>query len=501
MRLLLRPPPLPDEWIGSWLQRLAIANRLPLIRLLTLLDLPHTLQPDQTSLERLAKVSVTPMEDLVSMVLTPDQALTSVGVAHNVRPFLGLRFLQACPLCLKDDQQPYVRKAWLTRTAVACSVHGGPLIDRCPHCRRPVQLFRLRPPARRSGVLRVSRWTPFSQDSCFSCRKPLTTSPSKMTPLPPDPILPTQFEGRLVAPSNWQSFTEALSLMIHAFGVVDLVHVDGDQLTRIQRPNSDWYNPLLPVPWSAMGPVERRFQAERILRLALTTQQGEDLRAALSRLSWSIRGSFPANAMASSPRWRYLDWLTQRLVHTPPEDLLYRWPTLASFLSATVVGKDPLRAKSTLEEYRLTDEQWLLIDEDLAVNRAQDDVGPPEARRNALEGYMYKLITRIGWSQLPVTYAANRREREYLEFWIMGWKQHRRLRQPLERLYRHLMQNHSDLLAIQTSSEVWHRQTARFFLADEVIHLLLDLESPLADEILGLFQEALTERVQLGRSI
>jgi len=459
-------------------------------------DLP----PDRAGLERLAQATLTPADQLEAMVLHPGQGLSSIGSsrAHNVLPFLGLQFLQVCPLCLATDTQPYLRTAWLTGTAVACAVHGGPLLDHCPHCRRHLQIFRARPPARRPGTLRVSRWIPFFLDTCFSCRQPLSDQRWPATPLPPEPILPTVFEGLSIPnAADWEPFTAALALLVRAFAVIDLVQVEGDHLTSVPRQGGTRHDPLRPIPWSNAGTATSRFKAERIKRIALTTRPGDTLRASLRHLSQSIYESRPANAVMSSPRWRYLSWSTRRLVQVVPEELLWTWPALVSFLSSALIGQDPLRSSVPLGEFRLTDEQWELVDDDLSM--LPDDVGDPDARRNALETYMYRLTVKTGWKQLPDSYAASRCEREYIEFWIMGWEFHRRLRRPLERLYHHLKGVQPNLLVAQNAEIAWQCRTARFFLTDDVIQLLTTSSSPLADEILDQLQAASTAQSLFAR--
>ena len=43
-------------------------------------------------------------------------------------------WLQFCPQCLAEDEQPYFRREWRLATTIACSRHGSRLLDRCPAC-------------------------------------------------------------------------------------------------------------------------------------------------------------------------------------------------------------------------------------------------------------------------------------------------------------------------------------------------------------------------------
>lgn len=50
--------------------------------------------------------------------------------------------LRFCPLCLKEDASPYVRKKWRLSFSTACLKHRCFLLDRCPRCEAPVTLYR-----------------------------------------------------------------------------------------------------------------------------------------------------------------------------------------------------------------------------------------------------------------------------------------------------------------------------------------------------------------------
>jgi hypothetical protein len=43
-------------------------------------------------------------------------------------------WLQFCPQCLAEDEQPYFRREWRLATAIACARHRSRLLDRCPAC-------------------------------------------------------------------------------------------------------------------------------------------------------------------------------------------------------------------------------------------------------------------------------------------------------------------------------------------------------------------------------
>jgi TniQ len=47
-----------------------------------------------------------------------------------------------CPLCLAEDERPYLRRGWSFRFAVVCPAHETRLADRCGHCGRRLRLGR-----------------------------------------------------------------------------------------------------------------------------------------------------------------------------------------------------------------------------------------------------------------------------------------------------------------------------------------------------------------------
>lgn len=46
----------------------------------------------------------------------------------------------ACPQCLADDREPWVRLDWLTGWASSCPVHGTVLIEQCKKCHAPLRM-------------------------------------------------------------------------------------------------------------------------------------------------------------------------------------------------------------------------------------------------------------------------------------------------------------------------------------------------------------------------
>jgi hypothetical protein len=62
-----------------------------------------------------------------------------LGIWHRKRLGYGTQF---CPLCLRMDEVPYVRRSWRLAYYTECERHAVLLMDRCPNCAAPFDYFR-----------------------------------------------------------------------------------------------------------------------------------------------------------------------------------------------------------------------------------------------------------------------------------------------------------------------------------------------------------------------
>jgi hypothetical protein len=65
--------------------------------------------------------------------------LLPTTIASNDRRRPGLQY---CPVCLRHDQRPYMRRLWRVGFATMCTRHAVILRDRCPHCAGYLHLHR-----------------------------------------------------------------------------------------------------------------------------------------------------------------------------------------------------------------------------------------------------------------------------------------------------------------------------------------------------------------------
>lgn len=144
-----------DELLSSWLIRLSLLHRtMPMT--FTNLYMRETknrfwvadidMQAGPVMLSTLSAKSGVPVETLNAMTLKSykgylvEKMYEKTGATKFVSP-LGLRGrrstlpgLRYCPLCLREDEQPYYRKKWRLAFSVVCTKHHCYLHERCPKC-------------------------------------------------------------------------------------------------------------------------------------------------------------------------------------------------------------------------------------------------------------------------------------------------------------------------------------------------------------------------------
>ncbi|WP_337996932.1 TniQ family protein [Oleispirillum naphthae] len=203
----LRPSLQPDETLGSWLTRIALANGLSPSEFYPIVLPGGRLY--RTDLDRLA------CDDLVRNLAAYAGAEEAEVAAATFRRWAGLLFeaddgrrkltwlpwvgtaggrtsfgQQACPLCLVEDSHPYFRMTWRLGFVTACPRHGILLIDRCPACGEPLQPLFLPPPNGRDRLI-----------GCWKCGADYRRAP-KVSVLDPGAV---EREGgwRKIAREGW----------------------------------------------------------------------------------------------------------------------------------------------------------------------------------------------------------------------------------------------------------------------------------------------------------
>jgi len=153
-KLSIRPRPLFDESLYSWMLRLAKAN----VNSLSGLFKRHQIYPYNRIDNQLSNSLI---ECLNKKTGIPENRLKSL-VHINSQPVseLTLKKLRFCPLCFKDDKIQYFRLKWKFRFINACQYHKCLLIDQCPFCHSKILPHRL-------------LWYQ-SFSTCYNCKKDMS---------------------------------------------------------------------------------------------------------------------------------------------------------------------------------------------------------------------------------------------------------------------------------------------------------------------------------------
>lgn len=157
----IRYKPLPDELLSSWLVRLAHGHGLKVQTFCNLI-FGNRLQVWNRDIDRLGpdwlvnELSVrtgTPLEIAYGTTLRAYEGLLypqfklsgvlqwilTLKMYHRKHEGFGLQY---CPLCLREEPEPYFRKSWRVAFNTVCVKHQCMLRDRCPNCDAGVAFHR-----------------------------------------------------------------------------------------------------------------------------------------------------------------------------------------------------------------------------------------------------------------------------------------------------------------------------------------------------------------------
>ncbi len=156
--------PYRNELLSSWLIRLMRAHGGEAYRVCNSLwrhpafwnrDIDKGIFEDV--LEMLAEKTATSLARTLDTTLRgypgfPEQALYDNGLSPWLLS-IGLRggrryrpWVQYCPQCLQDDEEPYFRRHWRLTFVTACQRHRCRLLDRCVACGAPCNFPNLNVP-------------------------------------------------------------------------------------------------------------------------------------------------------------------------------------------------------------------------------------------------------------------------------------------------------------------------------------------------------------------
>ncbi|MFZ6778032.1 TniQ family protein [Undibacterium sp. Ji83W] len=151
--LPIRPRPLEDEILSSWLIRIGFHNGLTPIQLSyhligdrSLVGIEVDRIPPQNFLnsvvahtgateDEVLKMAFSKYEDNINLRFEKHGNIPHVvSLGYKSVKTGAIRGSAFCPDCLREDQEPYFRKSWRYTFAVSCNKHDRLLLDECENC-------------------------------------------------------------------------------------------------------------------------------------------------------------------------------------------------------------------------------------------------------------------------------------------------------------------------------------------------------------------------------
>ena len=476
--LPLRPRPLPDEWIGSWIVRLDAANSSPtppyprkLLNTLGISNVETTLTDDD--LDILAAATSLNLTLLQDMNVLPTELIQYVGRGSEQAvplAFLGVRYLVACPECLRNDQQPYFRRSWLSQSTFACPTHGGPLYDGCPHCDAriaiPVPIASRDTLVRRRVPHEISPRSVVDLRRCWNCHGDLATRSSPIEPPLPDvETLARRFSpGPILDPQVWITFVRALRTYFNAY-----------DLTQLIGPGQVKFSTVPPKIYSRIS-AEARFHTERVVvwLLAPVANRVMHPQRRLQLMAGAVLGLL-SGALRLNParRWLHIAWLSTRLLQEPTRILTLDWPAQVTALVSLFEGRwiDPRPFADP--GFRLHEEPWQmmapLLVNDLAPLPPRNSSLPFETRalnRMTMDAILQQLVIAFERkSNMP----GQSKSRMYAS--LNYWKDNGQLGIALGQLYRAVRKYRFRLLRPGVWEPAWVAATVAVLMCDQCIEL------------------------------
>jgi len=158
------PFPKEDELLSSWIVRVALAHdTLPWTfcnlhfpeHKNTVFARDLDIWASKDFLEKLAYKSNIEYSKLLEMTLRSYEGYITKEIRSctfnlNISPLINRGRVNRgfgqkyCPLCLKEDEQPYFRKYWRLSFYNVCLKHKTILLDRCKNCNKPISLYKFK---------------------------------------------------------------------------------------------------------------------------------------------------------------------------------------------------------------------------------------------------------------------------------------------------------------------------------------------------------------------
>lgn len=145
-RLYGCPPKLKTEATSSWIYRIAASYRWSPVAISRLMvgstnsaTLDFGISKDK--MRQIATVAVCSATLLTSRLERGVSVLNKYYRDRLINNIQGRPRVGFCPICLSEDDVPYIRSHWRLATTIFCDRHNVLLTDRCPSCSYRINLI------------------------------------------------------------------------------------------------------------------------------------------------------------------------------------------------------------------------------------------------------------------------------------------------------------------------------------------------------------------------
>lgn len=479
-RLLLRPRPLPDEWIGSWIVRLAAANYadlsgnlLEFLKTLGIDSIEQQLTDKQIiNLSTMAAVDITTLHIMNTL---PTDLIQQIGHTRSSiplpTPFLGVRYFVVCPMCLNEDDVPYFRLTWLSWSTIACTTHGGPLYDVCPHCdsRLCIRLS--------SALKRKKRRLPQGHEHrvsadlrrCWNCNGDIAIQVTQLTNLSTAfKSLPYQMiREEEIGLDIWLSFIQELRSIIKNY-----------ELEHMIDPNFNKPQLLHRYDWRGSMDVSARFHVEQVLTWLMTFPEDQLLRLdqrleyiGTILLALVIRNE--KDYRRTSVRELHVAWLGLRLINDTSHTVMHDWNIYTSVLVSLFEGKCNDPRPKVDSNFEVHQELWqmIILSIDIEFLKAIPGINLPTLpeMREAL-GHTLQIIAGVPRSKMPSSHMSRVR----LGNLVNMFKKHENISPILQQIYFLVLQHRTFLLSPEVTEPVWVESALSILMSDGCISFTMN---------------------------
>jgi hypothetical protein len=501
-KLLLHPLPLPDEWIGSWIARLTAVNYAPTsqqpTRLLKSLGIDEVREPlAEDQLNLLSTATGVDLATLQVLNTLPTDLILQTGRSGSEfvspTPFLGVRYLVACPECLMTDQQPYFRRSWLSQLTFACPTHGGPLYEGCPHCHArialPVPLKKANTIYRRRIPTTVTHRSTLDLRQCWNCHGDLATQTSPLDrPLRDVETLPRHFaSGFILDRRTWSRLVRALRVYVNVYDLASLIGFGQLNLTR--------FSPKI----TSSNSAEARYRTEQVVVWLLSpmaahfTHPHRRIRLMAGALLGLVSAAVDSD---TSRRWLHTAWLGTRLLQDTARTLTLHWPDQVTALVSLFQDKwiDPRQPADPY--FQLHEEPWQmmapLLNADMAIQPLRL-TRPHDFTRDLNRMTMNSLLQHMAFSsERDFRKPGMNKDRTYT--YKKYWSENGQLGIALAQLYRAVRRYRSRLTSDSAGEPDWVESTVAILMCDSCIELTRTVNPALHKELFLELIHALEQR-------